>query len=52
MTPTSFKKIVVDAIGAAVPAAGKLFFTIGKGISFIGLVWDIMNWDIFVVQAS
>jgi hypothetical protein len=51
MTPTSFKKIVVDAIGAAVPAAGKLFFTIGKGISFIGLVWDIMNWDIFVVQA-
>jgi hypothetical protein len=51
VTPNNFKKIVVDSIKAAVPAAGKFFLTVGKGISFVFLVWDIMNWDMFVVKA-
>lgn len=52
MTPTSFKKVVVDAIKAAVPASGKVFLNIGKGIAFPFLVWDVMNWDIFVVKTG
>jgi hypothetical protein len=52
MSPNSFKTIVINSIKAAVPAAGSLFLRIGKGISFPFLVWDIMNWDCFVVKAS
>jgi hypothetical protein len=51
LTPATLRNAVVNAIKAVVPAAGNVFLSIGRKLSFPLLVWDIMNWDIFVVVA-
>lgn len=51
MAPSSFMTIVKNAITAAVPVASSITLNIGRGLGLPFLVWDIMNWDIFVVKA-
>ena len=51
MAPSSFMTIVKNAVSTAVPVASTITLAIGKGLGFPLLVWDIMNWDCFVVKA-
>lgn len=45
-----FKAAIIEAITIIVPAAANLL-PLTNPISFALLVWDIMNWDIFMVKA-
>jgi hypothetical protein len=49
VTAATFKAAVVDAIESIVPAATTLL-PLPTALEFALLVWDVMNWDVFVLK--